>query len=293
MHQKTLRASCHIRGVGLHSGKDARLTLLPAPVNHGIVFRVRQAGREVEIPAKVPFITRTLLSTSIGRDGIEVCTIEHLMAALSGLEVDNAIVVVEGAEVPVLDGSALGFVQHVEAVGLKLQPASRWYLRILAPIEVQDGDRSAGLYPAAHPSYSMRIDYPHKAVGTQELSVPLTRQHFIRELAACRTFGFVSELETLQANGFALGAGLDNAVGLAADGTILNPEGLRCADEFVRHKLLDAVGDMYLAGHHVLGEFRGVKSGHSIHVLLLEQLFAMPECWELVPAAELSQARAV
>lgn len=269
------------------------MTLLPAPVNHGIVFRVRQDGREVDIPAKVPFITRTLLSTSIGRDGVEVCTIEHLMAALSGLEVDNAVVIVEGEEVPVMDGSAQDFVRHIEAVGLKLQPAGRWYLRILAPIEVQDGDRGAGLYPAAHPSYTMRIDYPHKAVGTQQLSVPLTRQHFVRELAACRTFGFVSELASLQANGFALGAGLDNAVGLSADGTILNPEGLRCADEFVRHKLLDAVGDMYLAGHHVLGEFRGVKSGHSIHVLLLEQLFAMPERWELVPAAELPRARAV
>lgn len=293
MHQKTLRGACHIRGIGLHSGKEARLTLHPAPANHGLVFRIRQGRRLVEFPAQVPYITRTLLSTSLGHQGLEVCTVEHLMAALSGLEVDNAVIEVEGFEIPVMDGSALPFVQRIQAVGTKVLPVTRQFLRILQPVEVIDGDRSAGLYPSDRPVFTLDIDYPHAAVGFQSLSIPLTQQRFISELAPGRTFGFMEDLESMQAEGFALGAGLDNAIGLAADGTVVNPKGLRFPDEFVRHKILDAIGDVYLTGHPVLGEFRGVKSGHSIHIKLLESLLAQPSRWELIPASELPHAQAV
>ncbi|MBI3992393.1 MAG: UDP-3-O-acyl-N-acetylglucosamine deacetylase [Candidatus Lambdaproteobacteria bacterium] len=293
MHQKTLRAACDISGIGLHSGKEARLRILPAPANHGVVFRTRKLLRWVDIPARTPYVTRTTLSTSLGYAGSEVCTVEHLMAALAGLEIDNAIIELAGTEIPVMDGSAMPFVERLRAVGVKVLPALRSYLRILQPIAVTDEDRSAGLVPADRSIFTFTIDYPHPAIGHQQLSLELTPQTFVEEVAASRTFGFEEELQALQANGLARGAGLDNAVGLGRDGAILNPEGLRFPDEFVRHKILDAMGDLYLAGMPLLGEYRGVKSGHALHLKLLQALVRHHDCWDVVTLPALQKAAAV
>ncbi len=290
MHQTTLRASCHIYGRGLHTGKDAQITLLPAPANTGIQFRVFNQGRQVEFPATVASIIATTLSTTLGADGLEVCTVEHLLAALAGLQIDNAIIETEGNEVPAMDGSAQPFVSRIMEVGRRLQPAPRKYLKIVEPIVLEEDGKTAGLYPSVAPAYSFLIDFDNPTIQTQTLKVHLTPQTFVAQLAKARTFGFMEDLHTLQVNGFALGAGLENAVGLDPLGNVLNPEGLRYEDEFVRHKILDAIGDLSLAGMPILGEYRGIKSGHQLNARLLTLLFRQRECWEEISAGTEAQA---
>ena len=290
MRQFTLRAPCHIYGTGLHTGQPTQITLLPAPPDSGVWFRVFSGGRQVEFPATHESVVRTTLSTCLGRDGLAVCTVEHLLAALAGLGVDNVIVETEGAEVPAMDGSALPFVARIMEVGRAMQAAPRRYLKVLAPIQVETGDKQAGLYPAASPTYSFLIDFDNPGIQTQSLKVFLTPQTFVAQLAKARTFGFVEELQNLQHRGFALGAGLDNAVGLGADGAVLNPGGLRFKDEFVRHKILDAIGDLSLAGAPILAEYRGVKSGHQLNHRLLKRMMEQTERWEIVSAGAEAQA---
>jgi UDP-3-O-[3-hydroxymyristoyl] N-acetylglucosamine deacetylase len=293
MQQKTLRAPCHIQGVGLHSGGEARLTLLPAPADTGIVFKLNGNGPRVDIPARREFVTRTQLSTTLGRDGVEIWTVEHLMAALAGLEIDNVVIQMEGREVPAMDGSAQPFVSRIMEVGRKLLPTSRRYLKVLAPIVVEDRERVAGLYPATDTTFAFLIEFDHPLIQTQSLKVRLTPQTFVSQLAKARTFGFVDEVKDLQGRGLARGAGLENAVGLGGDGTVLNPEGLRYRDEFVRHKLLDAVGDLFLAGYPILGEYRGIRSGHQLNVRLLNALAQQTDSWELITAGVQEAALAV
>ncbi len=293
MQQKTLRAPCHIQGVGLHSGEKVAVTLMPARPDTGVVFAVMDGARRVEIPACVENVTRTTMCTTLGADGAEVWTVEHLLAALAGLEIDNAYVVVQGREVPALDGSSQPFVSRIMEVGRKLQAAPRHYLKVLEPIVVEEGDRFAGLFPAITPTYAFLIDFDNPAIQTQSLKVHLTPQTFVAHLAKARTFGFVEEVEGMQARGLARGAGLDNAVGLSGDGRVLNPEGLRYDDEFVRHKLLDAVGDLSLCGYPIVGEYRGVRSGHAFNLRLLEALAARPEHWEIVTSDMEDEAQAV
>jgi UDP-3-O-[3-hydroxymyristoyl] N-acetylglucosamine deacetylase len=291
MYQSTLRAPCKIRGVGLHSGQCTGITLLPAPVNSGVVFRVKEGERQVDIPARSEYVVGTMLNTTLGREDQQVCTVEHLLAALAGLEIDNAIVVTDGHEIPAMDGSAQPFVARIMEVGRKVQPALRQYLRMLEPVFVQDGDRFAGLYPAATTAFVFSIDFDHPAIQTQSYRVRPTPQTFVAELARARTFGFIEDLEDLQQQGLARGAGVDNAVGLSREGKVLNAEGLRYPDEFVRHKILDAIGDLSLAGYPILGEFRGVKSGHRLHNRLLAALSQQPACWELIaPGVHSAQA---
>ena len=290
MHQITLRAPCRIFGKGLHTGQSTQITLLPAPVDTGVVFRIRRGGRQVEVQACCGSVVRTTLSTSLGRDGLEVCTVEHLLAALAGLQIDNVIVEADGPEIPAMDGSAQPFVARIMEVGRQLQPASRRYIKVLAPVIVDDGEKHAGLYPAITPSLSFMIDFENPAIQTQSLTVYLTPQTFVAQLAKARTFGFIEDLQNLQRNGFALGAGLDNAVGLNPDGTVLNPEGLRYPDEFVRHKILDAIGDLMLAGSPIVAAYRGIRSGHQMNVRLLEILAEQPDRWEFISAAPQAQA---
>jgi UDP-3-O-[3-hydroxymyristoyl] N-acetylglucosamine deacetylase len=292
-YQNTLRRPCQVHGVGIHSGKQVHVTLLPAAANTGIVFRVREGGRQVEIPARAEFITRTVMSTTLGRDGLEVCTVEHLLAALAGLEIDNAVIVIDGREIPGMDGSAQPFVARLLEVGRKLQPVARRFLKVVQPVVLDDGGRFAGLFPAPDRMFSFLIDFNHPAIQTQSLSLRLTPQAFVSEIARARTFGFLEDLKALQEKGLALGAGLDNAVGLTRSGEVLNDGGLRYADEFVRHKILDAVGDLSLAGAPILGEFKGIKSGHALHARLVQALLEQPGAWEMVTFSAEQSAQAV
>lgn len=282
MYQSTLRAPCRIRGVGLHSGQYTGITLLPAPANSGIVFRVQEGDRQVDIPARTQYVTNTTLNTTLGRDEQSVCTVEHLLSALAGLEIDNAIIVTDGHEIPAMDGSAYPFVARIMEVGRKIQPVQRKYLRILEPVYIQDGDRFAGLYPAHEIRLVFAIDFDHPAIQTQSYEVRLTPQTFVTELCRARTFGYIEDLDTLKGKGLARGAGLENAVGLSREGKVLNSEGLRYPDEFVRHKIVDAIGDLSLVGYPILGEFRGVKSGHRLHNELLSELAKKPACWDVI-----------
>jgi UDP-3-O-[3-hydroxymyristoyl] N-acetylglucosamine deacetylase len=293
MQQQTLKSPCHIHGVGLHSGKNVTVSLLPAPVDAGVVFRVNNGGRQVDIPAKPEFVAHTNLSTSLGRDGLEIGTIEHLLAALMGLGIDNAVVLTQGAEIPAMDGSAMPFVSRILEIGRQYQAAPKRYLKITAPIVVEESGKFAGLFPAAAPLYSFTIEYPHPVVLSQSLKIRLTPQSFVSELAKARTFGFEEDLEALNAKGLALGASLDNVVGLGKDGEVLNEDGLRYADEFVRHKILDAVGDLSLLGYSLLGEYRGVKSGHALNLKLMQTLAENLKSWEIVSDSDLIEAQAV
>ncbi len=290
MFQNTLRDPCLIRGKGLHTGRETYVRLLPAPPDTGVWFRMFSEGRQLDFPATQESVVGTTLSTTVGRDGSQVCTVEHLLAALAGLEVDNVVIETEGPEIPAMDGSAQPFVARIMEVGRKVQNVPRRFIKILAPITVEDGERHAGLYPALTPTYSFLIDFDARGIQAQSLKVFLTPQTFVAQLAKARTFGFVEDLQTLQDNGLALGAGLENAVGLGTAGVVMNPDGLRYHDEFVRHKILDAVGDLSLAGSPILGEYRGVKSGHEMNFRLVQQLAAHPERWEIVSTTTAAQA---
>lgn len=292
MHQQTLRSPCLIHGIGLHSGKEASISLLPAPVDTGVVFRVHTGKRQVTIPARREFVTSTVLNTGLGCDDAEIGTVEHLLAALAGLELDNVTILAHGQEIPAMDGSAQPFVERIAEVGIQTQTAPRRFLRVLQPVEVTDGEKFARLSPSKVTTFSSGVAFPHPAVGAQSLRVELTTHSFLSELAPARTFGFEEELQALNARGLALGAGLENAVGLGRDGTVLNEGGLRYPDEFVRHKILDAIGDMFLTGYPLLGEYQGYKSGHALHLKLLRALAAHPDNWEIVPDGALREARA-
>ena len=293
MFQKTIRGACQIKGVGLHTGEPTSITLLPAAENTGIVFYSTQGAREVEIPARNEFVVRTTMSTTLGRDGAEIWTVEHLMAALAGLEIDNLKIVVDGPEIPAMDGSALPFISRIMEVGRKIQSAPRSYIKVLKPVVVEDGERVAGLFPALLPTYSFLIEFNNAAIRTQSYKVHLNAQTFVSHLAKARTFGFMADVELLKSKGLARGAGMENAVALGPDGTVLNPDGLRYDNEFVRHKILDAVGDLALIGKPILGEYRGIKSGHEMNLRVQKALLAQPGSWELVTANTAEAALAV
>ena len=293
MFQKTIRGACHIKGIGLHTGAETAITIMPGEENTGIVFVVPRGETQVEIPARNEFVVHTTMSTVLGRDGAEVWTVEHLMSALTGLEIDNARILVEGPEIPAMDGSALPFIARVMEVGRQVQSAPRSYIKLLKPVVVEDKDRVAGLYPANLPTYSFLIEFNNEAIRTQSYKVHLNAQTFVAHLAKARTFGFMADVEHLKSKGLAKGAGLENAVGLSPEGEVLNPEGLRYENEFVRHKILDAVGDLSLLGYPILGEYRGIKSGHEMNLRLQKALLANPQSWEMVTANTADAAQAV
>jgi UDP-3-O-[3-hydroxymyristoyl] N-acetylglucosamine deacetylase len=278
--QKTLKSRINCNGVGLHSGRRVMLTIGPAAVDTGIRFkRVDPAGMGAVIPARWDHVVDTKLCTVIGNgDGVVVSTVEHLMAAFAGLGIDNAMIEIDGPEVPIMDGSADAFVFLIECAGLVEQTAPRKRIRILKSISVGDERANATLVPAPFASLDFALDFPNPAIGKQEKSVRVAEDAFKRELSRARTFGFAEDVELLRKAGLARGGSLDNAIVIGAD-RVLNREGLRYGDEFVRHKLLDAMGDLYLAGAAIEGRFLGARSGHALNNQLLRALFADPEAW--------------
>jgi UDP-3-O-[3-hydroxymyristoyl] N-acetylglucosamine deacetylase len=276
--QKTLNKSIHCRGIGLHSGARVNLALHPAAPGHGIVFRRSDLGGS-EIAASWRNIVDSTLCTTLGdKNGLKIATVEHLMSALAGLEVDNVVIELDGPEVPVMDGSAAPFVFLIECAGLVEQHAPRRAIKVLKPVSVGGDGKSAALLPDDQFRVSFAIDFASDAIKRQELSFTLDAGDFKHEISRARTFGFLDEVDRMQAAGLARGGSLDNAI-VISGGRVLNKEGLRYGDEFVRHKVLDALGDLYLAGGPILGHFHGVRSGHATNRTLIEALFADPTAW--------------
>ena len=278
--QRTLKNEISCTGVGLHSGAQVTLKLMPAPTDTGIVFeRTDVFDLDPVIPAVWDRVVDTRLCTVIGNeDGVTVGTIEHLLAALAGCGIDNAPVELNGPEVPIMDGSSQPFVSLVECAGVVKLPAPRRVIRVLKTVNVKIGDSRAALLPAAWPKLDVEIDFDSSVVSNQALSIGLVNGSFCKELARARTFGFLHEVEKMRAAGLAKGGSLDNAIVVSKNG-ILNDGGLRFNDEFVRHKMLDAIGDLYLAGGHIIGLFRGFRSGHAINNALLRALFSDIDAW--------------
>ena len=278
--QRTLKQRINCSGIALHCGLNVTVTLSPGEVDSGIVFRRTDiAGGGVLIPARWDHVTDTRMCSTLGdQDGVTISTVEHLMAALAGMEIDNAVVEVNGPEIPIMDGSAAPFVLLIECAGVFDQDRPRRVIRVLKPISVDDGERYASLAPGNGFTVGLDIDFNSRAVSRQRISVELGNGAFNRELARARTFGFLHEVEELRAAGLARGGSLDNAVVVNGD-KVLNEGGLRYDDEFVRHKALDAIGDLYLAGAPLRGHFYGRCSGHGTNNALLRALFADAEAW--------------
>jgi UDP-3-O-[3-hydroxymyristoyl] N-acetylglucosamine deacetylase len=276
--QKTLKVAIHCRGVTLHSGTRVGMTLRPAAPDTGIIFRRSdRAGAEIKACWRNA-IEQPLCTRLDDGEGLSVATIEHLMAALAGLEIDNAVIEIDGPEVPVMDGSAAPFVFLLECAGIAEQDAPRRAIKVLRPITVGESGKSAALTPDDGFSMSFAIDFASDAINRQDITIALDPESFKSDISRARTFGFLHEVDQMRAAGLARGGSLDNAVVISGD-QVLNREGLRYVDEFVRHKVLDALGDLYLAGAPILGHFRGVRSGHALNRRLLEALFADPSAW--------------
>lgn len=278
--QHTLKAPAIFAGVGVHTGAHTRVAVRPAGPDQGVVFvRTDVLDRDNRVPATGEAVCKTQLGTVIGNAaGVTVSTIEHLMAALAMLQVDNAVVELDGPEMPIMDGSSQPFVDMLDRAGRRRQEAPRRFIEILAPIEVIDGNKSASLTPADDFEVAFEIAFESSAIGRQRVDLAMDEQAFRHELADCRTFGFLHEVEALRAMGLARGGSMENAVVIEGD-RILNPEGLRRPDEFVRHKALDAIGDLYVLGAPILGRFEGVLAGHGINNVLVRALIASPQAW--------------
>jgi UDP-3-O-[3-hydroxymyristoyl] N-acetylglucosamine deacetylase len=286
-HQTTLRAAVTLVGIGVHSGDEVKMILHPAEVNHGIAFLRTglPGGVDRLIDARHLAVTATELCTVIGdRESGAVATIEHLMAALTGLGIDNVLVEIDGPEVPILDGSSAPFIDAIDQVGIVAQSATRRYLKVVKPVRVAQGKAFAELLPNERAfRLDVEIDFPTPVIGRQRKAVDLSPSVFRREISRARTFGFMRDVERLWTAGFALGASLENTVAIGDDG-IMNPEGLRYSDEFVRHKLLDAVGDLSLAGLPLLGTYRSYCGGHRLNFSVLEALFSSRSNYAIVDA---------
>jgi len=280
-HQRTFRQRASIEGVGLHSGEQVRLTLSPAPADSGIVFVRTDRAPDVEIPAQCAFVVDTLLNTSLGRGGVRIGTVEHLLAALAGCGIDAARIEVEGPEVPIGDGSSAPFVQLIQRAGIHELRAPRRFLQVRKPVVVTDGDKVAKLLPARRLRISYTVDFQHPLISDQKFAIELDGRSFQKEIARARTFGFKRDVEKLHRAGLARGGSLENAV-VVDDFHILNAEGLRFPDEFVRHKILDGLGDLALLGMPVIGHFVAVKSGHALNHQLVRKALAEAGACEVV-----------
>lgn len=284
--QRTLRNVIRATGVGIHSGQKVFMTLRPAAVNCGIVFRRVDLDPAVEIPAFATQVGDTSMSTTLERDGARVATVEHLMSAFAGLGIDNAYVDLSNAEVPIMDGSAGPFVFLIQSAGIEEQSAAKRFIRILQPVEVCKDDKWARLDP--HPGFrvSFKIDFNHPVFKSHQsfASVDISTTSYVKEVARARTFGFMRDIEMLRERNLVLGGSMDNAIVLD-NYRILNEDGLRYEDEFVKHKVLDVIGDLYLLGHGLIGAFSGYKSGHELNNLLLRELLRHPARWEEVTFA--------
>jgi UDP-3-O-[3-hydroxymyristoyl] N-acetylglucosamine deacetylase len=283
--QKTLRSSIALSGVGLHTGRPIHLRILPAAADTGIVFRRVDLSPVVDIPARSQYVADTTLATVLAKAGAEISTVEHCLAALAGLGVDNAVVEVNGPELPILDGSAAPYVEAILEAGLRRLRAPRKAIRVEKPLRVEKGDKFSILRPADGFKVTYSIDFGGGFPGSQHFYVDVTAGTFAAEIGSARTFGFLHEVEALRAMGKARGGSLENAVVLDCD-RVLNPEGLRMPDEFVRHKILDAIGDMALAGMPILGHLIVHKGGHALHDALIKCLHERPDAWSVVELAD-------
>ena len=283
IRQRTLKNVIRATGVGLHTGEKVYLSLRPAAPDTGIVFRRVDLPEPVDIPAKAENVGDTRLSTTLVKDGVRISTVEHLLSAFAGLGVDNAYVDVSAPEVPIMDGSAGPFVFLIQSAGVEEQSAAKRYIRILKPIEVREGDKSARFEPFEGFKVRFAIDFDHPAIngGRNEAEMDFSSTSFVKEVSRARTFGFLRDIETLRENGLALGGNMENAI-VVDDFRVLNEDGLRYEDEFVKHKILDAIGDLYLLGRSLIGAFSGYKSGHALNNHLLKTLMAQPDAWEEV-----------
>ncbi|MEQ8978460.1 MAG: UDP-3-O-acyl-N-acetylglucosamine deacetylase [Deltaproteobacteria bacterium] len=281
LYQRTVRSTVRGEGVGLHSGELATFRILPAAPDTGLVFVRSDLHPPVEIPATTDHVVHTVLATSLGKDGVSVQTVEHLIAALSGLGIDNARVEVDGPEIPILDGSAARFVDLIrEAGGTVAQRKPKRFLVVTKTVMVGDGDKFARLEPAACFSLRATIDFDHPIVNRQTYELAMSDTAFLRELAPARTFGFAKDVEKMHAAGLARGGSLDNAV-VVDDYSVQNPEGLRFPDEFVRHTMLDAVGDLALLGLPIIGRYVAYKGGHALNTQLVAALREQPRAYEI------------
>lgn len=289
--QRTLKNTIRATGVGLHTGDKIYLTLHPSEANTGIRFRRVDLENPVMIEARPENVGETKLSTTLVRDGVKVSTVEHLLSALAGLGIDNAIVDVSAAEVPIMDGSAGPFVFLLQSAGVVEQDVPKQYIRIKRPIRVEDGDKWAAFEPFDGFKVTFTIDFEHPAFSDhlKTAVMDFSSTTFVKEVSRARTFGFMRDIEFLRENNLALGGSLDNAIVVDED-KILNEDGLRYADEFVKHKILDAIGDLYLLGHSLIGEYQGFKSGHALNNKLLLTLLNDKDAWEMVSFDNLEDA---
>lgn len=289
--QRTLKNIIKATGITLHGGQTAVLTLRPAPVNTGIIFRRTDLNPIVEIPARAEFVGDTTMQTTLTNNGAKVSTVEHLMSALAGLGIDNAYVDVTAPEVPIMDGSAAPFVFLIQSAGIEEQSVVKKFIRVKQKVEVKEGDKWASFEPFAGFKVSFTIDFDHPLFQsrTQAATIDFSSTSYVKEVSRARTFGFMSQYEKLREMKLALGGSLDNAVVLD-DYRVLNDDGLRYEDEFVKHKILDAIGDVYLLGHSLIGCFNGYKSGHGLNNVLLRTLLADSKAWEYVSFEDVAQA---
>jgi len=283
LKQRTLKNSIKTTGVGLHTGARVDLTLRPAPPDSGIVFHRVDLPHSVAIPAHATHVGDTRLSSSLEMDGIKVSTVEHLMSALAGLGVDNVHVDVAGPEIPIMDGSAGPFVFLLQSAGIEEQAARKRFLRIKEPVEVRIDEKWARFEPFHGFKLDFTIDFPHPVFGIEhrQVIIDFAEHSYTKEVSRARTFGFMQDLEAMRDAGLALGGSLQNAIVLD-ETRVLNSEGLRYDNEFVKHKVLDAIGDLYLLGHPLIGTYAAFKSGHTLNNAVSRALLARPEAWELV-----------
>ncbi|MCK4608616.1 MAG: UDP-3-O-acyl-N-acetylglucosamine deacetylase [Gammaproteobacteria bacterium] len=283
IHQRTLRNVIHATGVGVHTGEKVYLSLRPALADTGIVFCRTDLDKIVTIPALAENIGDTTLSSTLAKGDVRVSTVEHLMSAFAGLGIDNAYVDVSAPEVPIMDGSAGPFVFLIQSAGIEEQKAAKKFIRIKRPVEVKHGDKVARIEPFSGFKVSFTIDFDHPVFrsSAQASEMDFSTTSYVKEVSRARTFGFLSEFEYLRANNLASGASLDNSL-VVDEYRVVNEDGLRYQDEFVKHKILDAIGDLYLLGHNIIGAFYGYKSGHALNNMLLNALLAEQDSWEFV-----------
>ncbi len=283
--QRTIKKAATISGIGLHSGARITLKMRPATANTGIIFYRTDGDQTVEIKACSENVVDTRMATVIGRQGVTISTIEHFMAALAAFGVDNLHVEIDGPEVPVLDGSAAPFTREIQQAGIKTLNRCRKFIAIRKPLEIIEGEKRINIIPSRFFRISFDIAFDHQAISVQHHSVKLSTETFCKEIASARTFGFLHEVEYLKANGLARGGSLENAV-VIDDKGVMNPEGLRFQDEFVRHKILDAVGDFSLLGAPILGHIRAFKAGHDLNAKMVKLIEENPEHWTYVEFSE-------
>ncbi len=279
--QKTIGCDIEFTGIALHSGRKVTVRLIPAEANTGIIFRRVDIKGKPEIPANFNYVVNTLMCTELGNGNIKIKTVEHLLSALFGLGIDNIIIEIDGCEVPAMDGSSYPFVEYILKAGIKELNQLKTVIKIKKEIEIKKGERVVKIVPSERLTYSFYIDYNHPLIGSQFFTYTHSQESYINDISRARTFGFLEEVEKLRKNNLGLGGSLENAIVISND-KILNPEGLRYPDEFVRHKILDAIGDLSLIGMKFIGHYIGIKCGHELNYLLCKSIFEDKEAWEII-----------